>query len=217
MPVKTPDDQLIGKKFGKLTIKTFIESIRSGGQMKRMVIAVCDCGKEKEFMLSSLTRSLTKSCGCYRLQELSINKRTHGKTNCELYSVWAGMKRRCYNPHEVNYKHYGARGIIVCDEWVNDFQAFYDWSINNGYRKGLVIDRENNDGNYCPENCRWVTSLVNSRNRSISKIIDFNGQKKSAGEWAEITGINYGTLISRINRGRMTIEQALTPLGKSNS
>lgn len=211
-----PESEYIGKKYGRLTIIEFMPSIRSGGQLKRMVIALCECGKRKEFLLSSLTRNLTKSCGCYRLEELSKNKFKHGQSNSELYSVWAGMKRRCYNQNEISYKHYGARGISVCDEWVDNFQAFYSWAINNGYSKGLEIDREDNDGNYSPENCRWVTPLVNSRNRSISKIIEFNGQKRSAGEWAEITGINYGTLISRLNRGRMTIEQALTPLAKSN-
>lgn len=211
MANKTPDSELIGKRFGRLIIDQFVDSIRSGGQMKRRVLAACECGTQKIFFLSSLTRGLTKSCGCYRSLKSSSKNFKHGLIKTDLYSVLAGMKRRCYNKKEISYKYYGAVGIKVCDEWRNDFMAFYNWAVVNGYKKGLQIDRKNGAGDYEPGNCRWVTSLVNSRNRSITKIIDCNGQSKSAGEWAEITGVNYGTLVSRINRGKMTASEALIP------
>lgn len=129
MANKIPETELIGKKFARLIINEFVDSIRSGGQMKRRVLATCECGVQRVYLLSSLTRGLTRSCGCYRLKALSKNKFKHGLIETDLYHILAGMKRRCYNKKEISYKYYGARGISVCDEWRNNFMKFYNWAL----------------------------------------------------------------------------------------
>ena len=88
----------------------------------------------------------------------------------KLYQVWIDMKRRCHAPKHARYKNYGLRGITVCIEWRMEYKAFYDWAQNNGYQEGLTIDRIDNDGNYCPENCRWVTNAENCRNTRRTKL-----------------------------------------------
>lgn len=92
------------------------------------------------------------------------------KGSGKLYQAWCDLKQRCYNPKTHNYHRYGGRGITVCDEWRNSFDLFRDWAIQNGYLEGLQIDRENNNGNYEPDNCRWVTCKINSRNSSSVKL-----------------------------------------------
>jgi len=93
----------------------------------------------------------------------------HGESKTKLYSVWNMMNQRCFNYKNKRYKDYGDRGITVCDEWL-DFTPFRDWSLNNGYAEGLQINRINNDGNYEPNNCNWVTNVENRRNREDVKL-----------------------------------------------
>ena len=108
-----------------------------------------------------------KSCGCMKKEFGKINKNAlkHGEVKTRLYSIWGNMKNRCSNPNSQAYKYYGGRGITICPEWANDYTKFRDWSINNGYVESLEIDRRNNDGNYEPNNCRFVTRTENLRNR----------------------------------------------------
>lgn len=127
--------------------------------------------------------------------------KTHGKSNNKLYHVWNGMKQRCYNNNDDFYYCYGGKGIYVCDEWKNSFQNFYDWAVSHGYNEGLTIDRIDSNGNYCPENCRWVNSSIQSRNRTDRKKYDYNGQELLLSEISEKTGIRIGTLWKRIQRG----------------
>lgn len=120
------------------------------------------------------------------------------------------MKTRCYNESDYHYKYYGERGIEICDEWKNDFEAFYNWAITNGYNDYLSIDRIDNDGNYEPSNCRWATQLEQVRNKSDITKIAFNGETKTISEWAEIYGINpkniYGRYI-RLKKKRADITE----------
>src|SRR5690606_10465631 len=90
---------------------------------------------------------------------------THGLRDHKLYGVWRSMKQRCTQKSHYAYKDYGGRGIKICDEWIDDFKAFYDWSMSNGYEEGLTIDRINNDDGYSPENCRWTTMRVQNTNK----------------------------------------------------
>lgn len=169
---RPPKEIPIGKRIGKLMIISEGERyISSSGKSLRTAICICDCGKTKTFLLDNLMiKKPSKSCGCINIERSRIENRKHGLKDHTLYRKWFGMKTRCYNPKYENYNHYGGRGIIVCNEWVNDFKAFYDWAIENGWREGLEIDRISNDGNYEPTNCRFVTTLINNRNRSISKL-----------------------------------------------
>lgn len=123
------------------------------------------------------------------------------------------MKARCYNATHDRYKDYGARGIVVCDEWLNDFTVFYDWAMNNGYKENLTIDRIDVNGNYEPSNCRWVTSKEQQRNTRYNRNYTINGKTHCITEWCEILGINRNMVYTRINRG-WTVENALlTPNG----
>lgn len=135
---------------------------------------------------------------------------THGMSGTRIYSIWSDMKRRCYNPKNKRYERYGGRGIEVCKEWKDDFQTFYKWAISNGYEDNLSIERNNIDGNYCPENCRWITFAEQQRNTSRSRYITANGQTKTMAEWAEITGIRSDVIKDRLNKLNWSEQEAVT-------
>ena len=159
---------LTGKRFGRLIA---IECLgRDPKSMYRLWRCMCDCGKEVTVNTNALTQGDTKSCGCLKHDVVIERNRTHGMSKSRLYSVWASMKRRCYISTCKEYRLYGARGIRVCDEWRNSFQAFYDWAISSGYdekapRGKCTIDRIDNDGDYEPTNCRIADMSTQIRNR----------------------------------------------------
>lgn len=161
---------LKGKTFGRLFVLSQGRRIKSGNYCW---ICKCVCGKRVEIISCHLLTGHTKSCGCLRdeLASEAATKRftTHGKRKHKLYQVFLDMKSRCYRKKNKSYKYYGLRGITVCDEWINDFIVFFNFAINNGWKEGLEIDRENNDGNYEPDNCRFVTRMVNNNNKRNSK------------------------------------------------
>ena len=126
-------------------------------------LCLCECGDRKLIRASSLKNGNSKSCGC----AIGSNLIKHGLYKHKLMGVWTTMKQRCFNPKASAYKHYGGRGIVVCEEWLNDFIIFYGWAINNGYKEGLEIDRENTYGDYSPNNCRWRTHSENTQNTMI--------------------------------------------------
>lgn len=132
----------------------------------------------------------------------------HGLSKTRLYRIWNLMKFRCYNNKSKNFKHYGGRGIYICDEWKNDFLSFYNWSMDNGYNDMLTIDRIDNNGSYTPENCRWTTIREQSRNRSNNRLLKYKGFTRCLIDWSSLTGINYSTLGARLRRGD-NIENAL--------
>lgn len=133
----------------------------------------------------------------------------HGLRHTRQFRIWNNLLTRCYNSKFHAYKYYGARGITVCDEWKNDFKAFYDWSMSNGYSDDLTIDRINNNGNYEPTNCRWVTVKTQSNNRRSNHNVNINGETRTLTEWCESYGINYRTVQDRLKRG-WNVEKALT-------
>ena len=137
-----------------------------------------------------------------------MEKQRHGLRKTRLYGIHNGLLQRCYNPSRPKYKNYGGRGITVCEEWRNNFKAFYDWAMANGYADGLTIDRINNDGNYEPSNCRWVKIKEQAYNKTTSNFITYKGETKTIAEWAQEYGIKYGTLFYRIKNG-WDIEEAL--------
>ena len=140
-------NDLTGRRFGKLVV---LERAEDDINRNRMWLCQCDCGNRKIIGGRHLTSGRTKSCGCD--QHTHCNLR-HGQRHTRLYTTWSDMKYRCDNPHATGFENYGGRGIAMCDEW-RDFENFYDWAMNNGYRDDLTIDRINNDGDYTPDNCR---------------------------------------------------------------
>lgn len=128
--------------------------------------------------------------------------RKHPPSQDKLYAIWCAMKERCLNPNNKRYERYGGRGIVVCDEWKNDFSVFAEWAESNGYQDGLTIDRKENNGNYCPENCRWATRKQQNRNYSRNHMITYNGETKCLSDWADHFGINRATVLFRIKQGK---------------
>lgn len=159
-------NDLTGKKFGRLKVIEYYGSNKNG---RALWLCQCDCGNTKVIVGNSLINKVTTSCGCYNKEHSKNIHTKHSMSYSKLYKVWQGMKTRCYNPNFMYYKNYGGRNITICDNWLNDFSAFYEWAINNGYKEGLTIDRINNNGNYEPNNCRWVTRAEQNRNKRYNK------------------------------------------------
>lgn len=126
----------------------------------------------------------------------------HGKTKTRLFIIWEGMKARCLNPKSASYKRYGARGITICNDWLEDFVKFKDWALANGYSENLTIDRIDNNGNYCPENCRWATPKEQAQNRSSNTYVNFKGKKICITELSRILNIPLTTLNRKMSGGK---------------
>ena len=131
----------------------------------------------------------------------------HGYYGTRLYRIWCGIKQRCLNPEGTGYEHYGGRGIGICEEWKTSPEAFIEWALKNGYSDELSIDRIKNNEDYSPENCRWCTREEQERNKRTNHLLTYKGETHCVAEWAEITGISYNTIITRLQRG-YDIEQA---------
>lgn len=191
--------EMIGKKFGKLTV---IEesSIRKNGAI--CWICRCDCGNITEPIRShNLRYGDTTSCGCIHKEITSKRSTVHGLRKTKLYSIWTNMKRRCNDINASRYERYGGRGITVCEEWKNDFRAFYDWAMSNGYSEELTIDRIDVNGNYEPLNCRWVDMKTQQSNRSDNVKVEYNGSLITIARLSELCGIKQATLYKRFHKG----------------
>ena len=141
----------------------------------------------------------------------------HGMPRSGLYNVWRNIHQKCLNPNNPSYKYYGGRGISVCTEWLNDFVVFQKWAESNGYKPGLTIDRIDNNGNYTPDNCRWVTMKEQSVNKRNVMIIEYNGKSQAITEWSKELGFKRGVLESRIKDHGWPIDEALsTPTNPHN-
>lgn len=203
---------LIGQKFGKLTIielhhkeQVYLPSGQKNG-FRYFFLCRCECGKNTVVPLNHLRSSHTKSCGCITLK--------HGNSESRLFKIYTGMKQRCYNMLNEKFANYGSRGIKICDEWLNDFKTFYDWSILNGYRDNLSIDRIDVNGNYCPENCRWVEMSVQQNNRTNNHLLTYNNCTHTISEWSKILNIKRETIKSRL-KYNWSVEKILsTPVKK---
>lgn len=206
---------LTGKRFGRLKV------IKDVGKSKdRNIIweCLCDCGKIKNIKGNNLMQGRTKSCGCLNKEITSNRSTTHGLSQKEpLYCVWRSMRDRCYNKNNSSYNRYGGRGIIVCDEWKNNVELFYNWMVSNGYKKGLTIDRIDNNGNYEPNNCRVISKQQQNRNYSRNIILKYNGKEKTLIDWCEILDLKYSMVYLRIKKNNWSVEKAFeTPIRKSN-
>ena len=182
-----------GQKFGRLTALYRLHNYHKNGTRW---LCVCECGNLKEVNLRNLQNGNSKSCGCLIKEGIH---HTHDKTGTRLYRIWCGMKARCYNKKSEKYNIYGARGIKVCDEWLNDFMSFYDWSMENGYLDNLTIDRIDNDKSYHPNNCRWITNKQQSNNRRNNVHIKYDKYNYNITQWSEILNLSQSTLSHRYN------------------
>lgn len=196
---------LTGQKFGKLEV---IRRAPNRGNCT-MWECKCECGNSTIVSAGHLKNGHTQSCGCYFHEALSERNYKHGLSNQRLHVIWGNMKQRCLNPNNTKYDNYGGRGIKICDDWMN-FLSFYEWSTTHGYRDDLTLDRIDVNGNYCPENCRWVTPEVQSLNRTDNHYLTFEGRTMTIKEWADEIGLSFRTLEARINRLKWPIEKALT-------
>lgn len=162
---------LTGQRFGRLVV---VERAGSDKHKHATWKCQCDCGEVRVLCSGNLRNGLVNSCGCLRVDSNKKRFTKHGRRESRLYCVWIDMKKRCYNPSTHNYHRYGGRGITICDEWLHNFEAFYDWAIANGYdetapRGQCTIDRIDNDKGYSPDNCRWVDAKTQNNNKSNSK------------------------------------------------
>lgn len=213
MPTKQDAIEFIGGRYGRLVI---LEDLGCPKKVRR-VKAVCDCGTIKDIALPHLKGGKIISCGCNTRENTIKRNLKHGLNEHPLNSIWQGMKGRCNYSKHIGYMHYGGRGIKVCEEWEQSLQAFHDWSLSHGYLPGLQIDRINNNGNYEPKNCRWVTKTTNLRNMSTNRIIVIDGESKCLSEWAEIYGISSAVVMDRLNKLHWDASKAFTtPVRKIN-
>lgn len=206
---------LTGRRFGRLLVVSPAESVyRSNGKPRRRWNCVCDCGVEKIVYGENLAQGKTQSCGCIQKERAAEIRTTHGDADSRLYGVWCAMKRRCYNPNVPEYRRYGGRGIIVCDDWKNSFELFAQWAYATGYCKDAergecTLDRIDNDGPYSPANCRWVTQREQMNNVSYNHICEYNGESHTVAEWARIYNMPYNRLLQRLIRYGYNIDKAL--------
>lgn len=187
-----------GKRFGYLVALSVV------GESKRRVplwSAQCDCGTATVARQDNLLYGNTTSCGC-RKREAS---KTHGGSYLPEYRIWKDAVRRCENPGDKAFSYYGGRGIKVCEQWLNGFEAFF---ADMGPRPSpkYTLDRRNNDGPYSPDNCRWATRKEQSRNTSRNRIVETGGKKMSLAEAVESLDLNYATVLSRLRRGKSDTE-----------
>jgi len=154
-------------------------------------------------VIAERKETATKSCGCKRGKANQKHGYATRKGKNRLYRIWEAMRWRA-NKNNKKAKTYREKGVACCEEWVNSFENFRDWALKNGYDDILTLDRIDNDGDYTPENCRWVNGEVQANNKSNNTIIVVDGQSKTMSEWSKEKGINYSTLRSRYNRQHLT-------------
>ena len=204
MPQRVVD--MSGAKVGKLTV---ISRGKNTKQNKAQWLCRCDCGNMTVVSRRHLKDHSTLSCGCLRKEKAKITHTTHGMKRTRLYRIWSGVKDRCCNVNSKYWERYGGRGITICDEWLQSFESFYRWSMDNGYSDELTIDRIDNDKGYCRENCKWVTYKIQENNRSNNRILECHNEQHTISQWSDITGIKQTVISQRIYNG-WTVERALT-------
>lgn len=189
-------NDLTGKRFGRLTVIEHLGRKNHASFWR----CKCDCGNEVNCYYGNLVRGTSTSCGCMRSTYAKISRNCHGESTGVLYKRWSGMRTRCYNPNAKEYENYGGRGIKVCEEWAQ-YWPFREWAYNNGYSDDLTLDRIDVNKDYSPENCRWIPIDEQASNKRTSMIIEYNGFRMTAAQWARELGIGKDTITYRVRAG----------------
>lgn len=189
---------LTGQKFGMLKVLEF-----AGMKDNRWAIwrCQCYCGNIVNVSSNDLRSGHTKSCGCFH--------RNQGRAKCRIWRCWNNMKARCYNPNNKSYKYYGGKGVKICEEWKNDFWKFWDWSVDNGYADNLTIDRIDSDGDYKPENCRWVTMYEQNLNKGNTAYINYEGINVSLMRMSQVLELDYYKIYDYLRSIKKGAEKAI--------
>lgn len=229
-PVHVKHD-LLGQRFGRwVVIGRGHDRQEPNGKWKPYWVCKCDCGNVREVDQHTLRRGGSSSCGCLQKEISSKNLKagqvTHGgsvRGQAErLYKIWTDIKKRCNNPNSWAYRWYGGKGVRVCAEWEKDYAAFRRWALENGYdpqaEKGqCTIERIDVNGDYCPENCKWIPFKDQAHNKTNTVRYSYKGKSMCLAEWAQESGMPLSCLTDRIYNRKMTIEEALTkPMKRSN-
>lgn len=220
-----PIRDIRGEIFGRLTVQEHSGKDKRGNALW---LCLCQCGNKVVRRGTELTRHRIPSCGCFakelgqRRHNASLERKKfeppkidlrikHGLTNSRVYTIWCAMKNRCLNKKGQDYAYYGGRGITIDERWY-DFLNFLE---DMGHpADGMTLERINNDDSYSPTNCRWATRKEQCYNQRSNVVLSYENKNLTIGQWADLYGMKYMTLYSRIDRG-MPIEIALTrPLGR---
>lgn len=190
---------LTGRKFGEWSVVRYVGGSRW--------LCRCKCGREKTVDGYTLRKGSTTKC-----HRCASNK--HGLSRTPEYKIWSDIKQRCFNPNEPNYKHYGARGIGMCQRWRNNFRNFLE-DMGKRPSSKMQIDRIDVNGDYCPKNCRWVTQKENVRNTTRNRKITIGGEEKCLAEWCELYGKTYCCVSARLCRGWDILSALITPVNEN--
>lgn len=201
----------IGERYGSLVVveKSKIKTDKN----IPLFLCQCDCGKQvliKAYRFH--TGKIVHSCGCDDKRKTSDGKYKH-----PLYKIYVDMKNRCYYTKDISYSHYGMKGITVCNEWLNNFMSFYNWSVNNGWEKGLSLDRIDNNKGYSPENCRWTDIITQNNNKTNNRFLTINGETLTVAQWSRKINIKHSTILERLKRGYTEEDAVMKPIIKKNN
>lgn len=196
---------LTGQKFGKLTVIKRVEDyVQHNDRHRIMWECKCECGNVIVVRGDDLKSGHTKSCGCLKLEHTKVINERHGLYKTRIYTIWKNIKQRCFNKKNRDYKNYGLRNILMCDEWTdkeNGFMNFYNWAIQNGYSDDLSIDRIDVNGNYSPFNCRWTTDIEQANNKRNNHYVTYKNKTQSLSRWCKELNLRYDTIKNRIYKG----------------
>ena len=190
-----------GMRFGHWTVLSKTDA-------KKMWLCRCDCGNVLPVNIDNLKRGKSTRCNKCKGKLYKSRMTTHGESKTRLYYVWLTMRNRCIRKDVPSYSRYGGRGIKVCEEWMHSYTSFRDWALGHGYAQGLEIDRIDNNGDYCPSNCRWVDHLTNMQNTRINKLVKLNGKEYTSAEIANHFHISGRLFRERLRKG-WSVEEAV--------
>ena len=197
------DFSIIGKQFGRLTVVAFSHTKNKNSYWE----CHCECGNQKIIQRSNLKSGDIISCGCYREENKHKFGYKHGFSNDKIYTIWSAMVQRVTNPNNDRYNCYGGRGIIINNEWMIP-ENFIEWAIKNGYKEGFTIERIDVNGNYEPNNCKWITMKEQYDNRQNTRLITYEGKTQTRAKWARELGSNAEKLRYRIDIAKWSVERA---------